>query len=197
MSEHIFYKSLGYVLTVSDTVAHNWGFHASRSEDDETCEELILAFLNESEYIQESVQVDLMWQSAGFPDRPQLSNISPLHTASYFGMEKIMAKLLKHGTKPTITTSWNTTPLHMARTEKVASLLLQSRAHIDSRDVAGETPLMHHAWSNNAELVAKLLKSAADIRATSYVGNAPIHKVSGLAVPVYISTHFQERSRIF
>ena len=172
------------MLTFSNTTAYNWGFHASKSEDDETCEQLVLDFLSGSEYIQESVQVDLMWGDASFPDRPQLSNISPLHTASYFGMEKAVAKLLNVGATPTTTTSWDTTPLHMARTEIVASLLLQSRAHIDGRDVAGETPLMHHAWSNNTELVEKLLRSGADIRATSYVGDTPIHKVSMLRVLV-------------
>ena len=183
------------MLTISGTTAYYWGFHASRCEDDETCQELVLGFLSESEYIQESVQVDLMWGDASFPDRPQLSNISPLHTASYFGMEKTVAKLFNGGTKPTITTSWNTTPLHMARTKKVASSLLHSGAQIDSRDVAGETPLMHHAWSNNADLVEELLISGADISATSYTGNAPIHKVSVLQVVLYISIILKERQR--
>ena len=180
------------MLTISDITAYYWGFHASRCEDDETCQEVVLDFLDKSKYIQESVQVDLMWGDASFPDRPQLSKISPLHTASYFGMERTVAKLLKVGTKPTITTSWNTTPLHMARTKEVASLLLQTGAYVDSRDAAGETPLMHHAWSNNADLVDELLRSGADISATSYTGNAPIHKVSVLLVVFYISATLED-----
>ena len=180
------------MLTISDITAYYWGFHASRCEDDETCQEVVLDFLDKSKYIQESVQVDLMWGDASFPDRPQLSKTSPLHTASYFGMERTVAKLLKIGTKPTITTSWNTTPLHMARTKEVASLLLQTGAYVDSRDAAGETPLMHHAWSNNADLVDELLRSGADISATSYTGNAPIHKVSVLLVVFYISATLED-----
>ena len=108
------------MLTIFGVTAYYWGFHASRCEDDETCQEAVLNFLGESEYIQESVQVDLMWWGDSSLRDRHLSNLSPLHTASYFGMERTVAKLLKVGTKPTITTSWNTTPLHMARTKKVA-----------------------------------------------------------------------------
>ena len=159
------------------TTAYYWGFHVDSNPE---CEQLVFNFLYKSEHLQHSAQVKSMWQTQTFQERPQLSNVSPLHVAAHFGMGNVVETLLKAGAEPTATTTWGRTPLHVARTENIVSLLLQSGAHVDCRDIEGETPLMHHSLADSVVVVRKLLQSGADIKATSNAGNAPIHHVSML-----------------
>lgn len=128
------------------TIAHYWGFHANGGQNSQECEQLILDFLNNSTYLRPILQVGSAWQM--MQDRQQLTDISRLHVASYYGMENIVAILLKGGADPMTRNSWGETPLHKARTEPVVSLLLQSGVELESRDIGGETALMHQAWRN-------------------------------------------------
>lgn len=96
-----------------------------------------------------------------------------------------MQTLLRAGAEPMATTSWGRNPLHMALNEDVATLLLQSGAHVDSQDIAGDTPLMRHSWVDSVGVVQKLLESGADMKTTSNAGNAPIHYVSVLRLQLF------------
>ncbi|KAL8795430.1 MAG: hypothetical protein Q9195_002019 [Heterodermia aff. obscurata] len=116
--------------------------------------------------------------------------VSPLHAASYFGLKKIVERLLNGGAAANATTSFGTTALHVVQDDEIATLLLKSGVEIDYPDNDGRTPLMHHAWDNDVAMVTKLLDSGANIKATCKVGYTPFHEAirngSGAAAQVLL-----------
>jgi ankyrin repeat protein len=73
------------------------------------------------------------------------------------------------------TTHYRWTPLHHCADAEyghaaVADLLLRYGAHVDARDLAGETPLFHAARYGHRELVRVLIDHGANVNATDNEG---------------------------
>ena len=172
--------SVGHMLTHYYEIARCWGHHARHTQCNPVCEELIMDFLDNYENLQHSItftcSISPVWI-----DSEQLVpvlGVSPVHIASYFGLKRIVEKLLSGGAAADATTNFGTTALHSVQDKEIASLLLKSDAQIDFANSDGRTPLMQHAWYDNVVMVEKLLESGADINATSKLGYTPLQEVS-------------------
>lgn len=174
------YITVGDMLTYYRAIARCWGYHARYTQHDPACEELIMKFLDNYENLQHSVtfnySITPVW--TGSEQVVPVLGVSSVHVASYFGLKRIVEKLLSGGAAANATTRFGTTALHSARDEEIASLLIKSGAQIDFADSDGRTPLMHHASNDNVAMVEKLLESGADINATSKFGSTPFQEVS-------------------
>ena len=168
------------MLTDYFVIARCWGHHARYTQYNPGCEELIIKFLENYENLQHSVtfiySITPVWIDS--EQIVPVLDVSLVHVASYFGLKRIVEKLLNGGAAANASTHFGTTALHSVQDLEIASLLLKFGAEIDFVDSDGRTPLMHHAWYDNVVMVEKLLESGADINAASKVGYTPFQEVS-------------------
>jgi ankyrin repeat protein len=115
---------------------------------------------------------------------------TPLHTASYYGNVEILHLLLDHGADPEAATdNMGEKPLHQVsygeyRSQedgvRVAQLLLDSGADVNTRRNDHQTPLHRASYFGNVEIVRLLLDHGADPEAIAEgdMGQKPLHLVS-------------------
>ena len=116
---------------------------------------------------------------------------TPLHTASYFGIVEIVRLLLDHGADPGANAEGDMgeKPLHQVSYGKyrsqedgvrVAELLLDRGADINTRRDDHWTPLHVASYLGNVEIVRLLLDHGADPEANAEgdMGSKPLHQVS-------------------
>ena len=168
------------MLTDYFVIARCWGHHARPIQYNPGCEEVIINFLENYENLQHSIRfnhsITPLWMNS--EQIVPVLDVSLVHVASYFGLKRIVEKLLDSGAAANASTHFGTTALHSVEDLEIASLLLKSGAEIDFADNDGRTPLMHHAYFDNVVMVEKLLESGANINAASKVGYTPFQEVS-------------------
>ena len=116
---------------------------------------------------------------------------TPLHLASYFGSVEIVRLILDHGADPEANAEGDMgdKPLHKVsygkyRSEedgvRVAQLLLERGADVNTRRNNHQTPLHVASYYGNVEIVRLLLDNGADPEADApdNIGGRPLHKVS-------------------
>ena len=116
---------------------------------------------------------------------------TPLHSASYFGNLEIVRLLLDHGADPEASAEGDmgAKPLHKVSAGKyrsqedgvrVAQLLLERGADVNTRRKDDWTPLHVASYFGNLEIVRLLLDHGADPEASAEgdMGAKPLHKVS-------------------
>mmetsp|Transcript_100376 Transcript_100376/g.313659 ORF Transcript_100376/g.313659 Transcript_100376/m.313659 type:complete len:370 (+) Transcript_100376:149-1258(+) len=128
----------------------------------------------------------------------QESGETLLHVAAQRGCPELLALLLSRGTPAA---SWlsaasksGQAALHLAVSgghEPVAALLLESRAEVNQRNSAGDTPLLVACRSGAASLVRRLVDADADLDARTALGDSALqvaqakgHMECGLALSV-------------
>ncbi|KLU88296.1 hypothetical protein MAPG_07283 [Magnaporthiopsis poae ATCC 64411] len=146
-----------------DYASHHWGSHCRHSQTDTPEDmDLLQRFLRHEGKLSSSIQVLHMsrHRTKGWHDRfPR--QVSALHAASYWGLDKVAAMVLEEGkVDANHQDSYGATALHLAAQNgyvAVAQLLLDSYpASINLVDNRGRTPV---AWAsrNGHQAVAELL----------------------------------------
>ena len=114
---------------------------------------------------------------------------TPLHAASYFGNVKIIRLLLDHGadTEANAEGDNGEKPLHQVsygkyRSQKdgvrVAQLLLEYGANVNTRSKDHSTPLHIASLFGNLEIVQLLIDHSAEVDTVDDFGKTPLHNVS-------------------
>ena len=113
---------------------------------------------------------------------------TPLNVASYFGIVEIVRLLLDHGADPEANAEGDMgeKPLHKVSCGKsrsqedgvrVAQLLLECGADVNSRRNDRWTPLHIASWSGKFEVVQVLIDHTAEVDAVDDLGKTPLHDV--------------------
>lgn len=145
--------------------AQNWGHHLRASIRDET--KLALAYLKSSMKFSSGIQALYATSRRPkdwFDQYPK--EVGPLHMASYWGLESLVALLLEEGLDPVIRTTYGETPLLLAAKNNhlgPVKLLLKHGVNVDELGYSGETALSLAARKGSKDLVAFLLSSGANL----------------------------------
>lgn len=96
-------------------------------------------------------------------------------------------QLVERGVAVNVTDSSNSTPLHVAATDKnyleIVAILIQNKANVNSKDANGWTPLHAAANVGNLEICKFLLEQGADTTVETVEGNLPLH--------YFVKNHFR------
>lgn len=111
-------------------------------------------------------------------DDRTLSKASALEIAVRKGHAEVTRRLIIHGAKVNIPNDRSEIPLHYAKSDEVASLLLQAGADIESRTENRARPLHSAVAAGRHVVVSKLLTAGACITAQDCVGRTPLHYAS-------------------
>jgi Ankyrin repeats (3 copies) len=155
--------------------ARNWGHHARAASTE--VEQLILDFLDSAAKVSASSQAMMApkryWSYLKY-SQEVTRQMTGVHLAAYFGLEKVTTTLLKNGYDPDPKDSHGRTPLSWAAKdghEAVVRLLLaKDGVDPDSKDGDGQTTLSWAA-ANGHEAVVRLLlaKDGVDLDSKDYV----------------------------
>ncbi|KAJ4265106.1 hypothetical protein NW762_005352 [Fusarium torreyae] len=149
--------------------AKNWGHHARESA---ISEDELMDLLSIGARLVKSAEVLMVNEAnkdhAYFASPPE--SITTLHLAAYFGLEKLVRKLVEFGIAVDVADSHGRTPLSYAAEHgyyAVVSLLLDKGAQPDSQGnlqsvYSGRTPLSLAAEFGHAAAAEMLLKREAD-----------------------------------
>ena len=123
-----------------------WGAHARRAKHPEDLTDQIISFLDRKPHLDSAVQA--LWYSDGsdVADWDVKSGVHPLHLAAYFGLTKVVSKLLSGG------------------------------APVDVRDPLATTPLMYAASSGHALVVQALIREKANLNAVCGRSSSSTHR---------------------
>lgn len=143
--------------------AENWGHHAREAS---TIGQEVMDFLECKAMVEASSQVLMLTRSLKFSwySRPAFTEMTGLHLAAYFGLERAVSHLVQRGYSPDLRDTGSRTPLSWAAENGsvvVAAKLLETRlVEADWSDNWNNTPLFY-AVTNNHERVVKLLLEAS------------------------------------
>ena len=94
-----------------------------------------------------------------------------IHHAAGEGRLKIVELLLKRGSPIHTVNHAGRTPIHTlafwSDSPRIARMLIEAGAEVDTEDANGFTPLMYAAQQGNTEVVSELIRSGADITLTN------------------------------
>jgi ankyrin repeat protein len=144
-----------------DYAAHNWGHHA---RDDESPCQTVLDFLKCEKHVEASMQALMAvkkWSGHSEYSQNIPRNITGLHLASYFGLDKVVTQLISDGYGPDFKDSYDSTPLSWAAANghkaTVKLLLDTGKVEADSKDKNSQTPLLLAAKRGQVAIVKLLL----------------------------------------
>ncbi|KAM0264877.1 hypothetical protein ACHAQJ_000393 [Trichoderma viride] len=165
-----------------DYAAHNWGHHARKAL--KLCHK-VTEFLECETKIEAAVQVLMSHRilsvdlSSSQSYTKQVTGLTGLHLAAYFGIEKTVYALLGKTHNVDLRDESGQTPLSYAaengREAVVKLLLLIPTVDPDSSDNRGQTPLSYAA-ENGREAVVKLLLTipTVDLNSSDYRRQTPL-----------------------
>ncbi len=104
--------------------------------------------------------------------------MTPLHVASWKGLDSIAEILLANGASVDETDKNKKTPLHVASTREVVKVLLAHNAQPLLKDKAGFTPFDAAAKGGNRELVKAFLAGCIALRSADEEGVTALHRVA-------------------
>ncbi|KAI1357154.1 hypothetical protein F5Y08DRAFT_271388 [Xylaria arbuscula] len=147
LKSHLFYNY----------AAHNWGYHSCKVSDSQN----IVSFLQKPAQVEASSQVLMTYNRYKWEGYSQSApkQVTGLHLAAYFGLNEVIATLLKTF-KADIGDSSGQTPVswaaHNGHEATVKLLLATEKVDPDSKDINGRTPV---SWAaqNGHEAIVKLL----------------------------------------
>uniref|UniRef100_A0ABD2VXR8 Ion transport domain-containing protein n=1 Tax=Trichogramma kaykai TaxID=54128 RepID=A0ABD2VXR8_9HYME len=111
---------------------------------------------------------------------------TPLHWALYHGHRRLAKLLLKEGANPNLVNDEGETPLFVVCNRKtddanLAKILLDSytfeQSQVNSRDKAGNAPLLLALARGHARLASLLLENGADPNACNLAGDSALHVI--------------------
>jgi cytohesin len=115
---------------------------------------------------------------------------TPLEFAAMFGHKDMVELLLAKGADVNSKdTACGRTPLHYARNESVAELLLTNKAEVDARGKGGETPLFMVVLFGHKDVVESLLAHGADVNAKINNGETPLYGVQNKETAELLLAH--------
>jgi ankyrin repeat protein len=159
-----------------DYAAHNWGHHGSSTP---TSYDSVMEFLKKKAQIEASSQALIVVKqyleySQRFPKQ-----MTGLHLAAYFGLQRITTALLRNGYDADVKDSYGRTPLSWAAGnghEAVVKLLLEKGVELETKDKSnyGQTPLSWAAGNGHEAAVKLLLEKGAELETKSNDGQTPL-----------------------
>ncbi len=103
---------------------------------------------------------------------PDNFGYTALNRAAGGGNDEIVSLLLQRGAKPNLKNRDGDTPLHAARTARIAQLLLENGAVVDAVNERGNTALFERVRSLDGELIAALRDAGASTTRTGRNGDS-------------------------
>ncbi|KAL9014436.1 MAG: hypothetical protein Q9173_000918 [Seirophora scorigena] len=154
-----------------DYASHNWGHHVVENEG---VQELVLNFLEDDQKLACSVQI-LHTTSRQTNDWPNHfpEQFGPLHVAAYWGLDNILAVLIRKGLDVNCQDSYGASALQIAAKhghESSVRLLLNSAASIHTENQNGQTALYWAARNGHNTIVRLLLMNGANVLTRDHGG---------------------------
>ncbi|KAK4078540.1 uncharacterized protein Triagg1_2871 [Trichoderma aggressivum f. europaeum] len=151
-----------------DYAARNWGHHARVAS---TAVREVVDFLKAKTKVEASIQVLLTpdsiirsWKDLEHTVAPK--EMSGLHLAAYFGVERAVDYLLQTGCSPDLKDTYGRTPLSWAAKNGsvavIAQLLATGQVEADSKDEWNNTPLFNAIKHNHEDAVKLLLEAGVN-----------------------------------
>jgi len=137
-------------------------------------------FRDDYNKVQQLLQDGIIIQGTD-PNKPDLFERTPLHSASLHGHIDIAQLLIQSGADVNETDVINKTPLHFAAQcghTDIAQLLIRSGADVNKPNDIGITPLHMASLYNHKDIVQLLIQHGADLNQPDNSGSIPLHVVA-------------------
>lgn len=168
--------------------AAHWGHHAQHAHSNDI-EDIALKFLRSPPKVSRAEQ-SRSQPSSPLAELPRFRDIrrtrsrgdvTGLHIAAGFGLDKLIHLLLDEGLDPNATDSYGYRALHEAACNghvEAASALIKRGAAVDLVDVDGNTPLYLAVSFAHEGLILELLEHGANPNAQCVDGWTPLHEAA-------------------
>ncbi|XP_031619380.1 ankyrin repeat domain-containing protein 50-like [Contarinia nasturtii] len=103
----------------------------------------------------------------------------PLYLASFYGHDRVVDLLIKHGADVNVINNTGWTPINVAAREghqQIVELLIEAAADFNFPNNDGETPLYSAVSAGHEDVVSMLLEKGADVNIEDNDGLSPMHK---------------------
>jgi ankyrin repeat protein len=127
----------------------------------------------------------IKWVKMILKDRPNVVNsrdiqdATPLIMAAKNGHYDVCSYLLKKGADVNSNAFIYGTPLHVAKTTKIAELLLNNGADINAKATKVEDSVLHTAsWRGNLEVCGLIIEKGIDVNVNNKLKFTPLHSAS-------------------
>lgn len=155
--------------------ARNWGHHSHEAY--ESVREQVECFVQSKWPLACSLQVLFSDFYSWSNKRKTLSEVSPLHPASYFGLDECVFYLLETGMSYSSRDGHGQTALHWAARNgqsNTAELLLKKGLQANVRDGEGRSAMHYAAANGYPDLITVLVNYAADMECIDLDSQTPL-----------------------
>ena len=101
--------------------------------------------------------------------------LTPVHFAAMEGDAEKVSLMLAWGGNVAAPTPEGVTPLHLAGSPDVVTVLTHRGAKLDARTAAGDTPLHSVCLNQRPDVVQRMTKLGADVNALNDTKETPLH----------------------